>query len=67
MFCPKCDGDTRVADSRRVETLVARKRVCKSCGYSFYTEETEVESNDALRFYYSQTQAKYRKKEVSNE
>lgn len=64
MFCPECDGDTRVADSRRVETLVARHRICKSCGYSFYTEEIEVENNDALRFYYSVSKAEQRKRGI---
>lgn len=61
MLCPECDSKTRVVDSRPVETLVARKRVCKSCGYSFYTEEVEVEDNEALRFFYAEAKAKRRK------
>lgn len=62
MNCPECDGKTRVRDSRRVEMVVARKRECIECGYSFYTQEEEVDEPDALKYYWSTTKARQRAK-----
>ena len=45
MICPKCNAETNVCDSRRVEkgTIVRRRRECPNCGYRFRTYEiTEV-------------------------
>ena len=53
MTCPKCESNTIVKDSRKVNNLVARRRVCKNCDYSFYTEEVEVDNNDALKYFWS--------------
>lgn len=53
MTCPNCGSNTIVKDSRKVKNLVARRRVCKKCSYSFYTEEVEVDNNDALKYFWS--------------
>ena len=44
MNCPKCDGATRVADSRDVrgERLLRRRRECLVCLHRFTTYEREV-------------------------
>lgn len=48
MECPKCGNKgSTVIDSRKVETNVFRIRVCKTCNYKFYTEETEIELEEA--------------------
>ena len=62
MNCPECDEKTRVRDSRRVEMVVVRKRECIECGYSFYTQEEEVDEPDALKYYWSTTKARQRAK-----
>lgn len=58
MYCPKCDNNTIVKDSRKVEKLVARRRECTSCGYSFYTEEVEVENGESLKYFWRFAQHK---------
>ena len=62
MNCPECDGKTRVTISKKVEMVVARKRECIERGYSFYTQEEEVEEPDALKYYWSTTKARQRGK-----
>ena len=62
MNCPECDGKTTVKISKKVEMVVARKRVCTKCGYSFYTEEVEVDDPDALRYFWSTNKARQRMK-----
>lgn len=47
MECPKCEGKSRVVDSRKVETIVFRRRICNVCGYRFYTEEIQIEKDEA--------------------
>jgi transcriptional regulator NrdR family protein len=43
MLCPKCEnGKAMVLDTRYSYDEVYRKRQCKECKYTFYTEETEV-------------------------
>lgn len=66
MFCPECGGKTTVIDSRKVELVVARLRLCKDCGYSFYTEEVEVEDHEAIKYYRKVCKAKQRIKEVKS-
>ena len=49
MLCVKCNKDTRVTDSRNMnsaqknrlgnENTVKRKRVCMTCGHQFWTRE----------------------------
>lgn len=39
MNCPKCDCDTSVINSRRVEGTIRRRRECQCCGYRFSTKE----------------------------
>lgn len=39
MNCPKCDCDTNIVDSRRVEGTIRRRRECQCCGYRFSTKE----------------------------
>lgn len=60
MYCIKCGERTKVIDSRIVEETVARQRLCPSCGYKFYTEETEVDEYEAMKFYYKLSKAKQR-------
>ena len=62
MICPKCEGKTRVVDSRGVELNTYRKRECKECGNIFITEETEIEDRTALRFFYAEAQRQHRYK-----
>lgn len=62
MNCPECNGKTTVKISKRVELVVARQRECTKCGYSFYTEEVEVEEPDALKYYWSTNKARQRMK-----
>lgn len=61
MNCPECDGKTKVTISKKVEMVVARKRECIECGYSFYTQEEEVEELDAIRYYWATNKARQRK------
>lgn len=39
MLCEKCGSDSEVTDSRPVQNLIRRRRVCKSCGFSWKTFE----------------------------
>lgn len=39
MPCPKCDGDSKVTDSRPVSANIRRRRKCISCGNRFSTVE----------------------------
>lgn len=39
MLCEKCNNDSNVIDSRPVGNLIRRRRVCKSCGFSWKTFE----------------------------
>lgn len=46
MTCPKCDSPTEVINSRKkrgiglkVNSTVARRRLCSSCGFRFSTKE----------------------------
>lgn len=67
MICPECEGKTKVVVSKSVELNVYRKRECKECGYTFYTEETEIDDNEALRFYYAEAQNRFRQKKAGEE
>ena len=60
MNCPKCNCKTSVQDSRKVEMNVYRRRICMECGYKFFTEETEIEDNSALRYYWAESIRKRR-------
>ena len=62
MNCPECDGKTTVKISKKVEMVVARKRECTKCGYTFCTEETEVDDPAALRYFWSTNKARQRMK-----
>ncbi|MCP1557831.1 UNVERIFIED_ORG: transcriptional repressor NrdR [Methylobacterium sp. SuP10 SLI 274] len=45
MICARCDGDTRVFDSRPVESdpgVIRRRRQCEGCGRRFYTWESTM-------------------------
>lgn len=45
MICARCDGDTRVIDSRPHEDdpgVVRRRRECVSCGHRFFTQEGTI-------------------------
>ena len=47
MECPNCGEKSKVVDSRKVELNVFRVRECKTCGLRFYTEETEIDTDEA--------------------
>ena len=49
MECPECEGKTKVRDTRSFAGAVYRKRVCKECGFSFYTEELETTDTRLLK------------------
>jgi transcriptional regulator NrdR family protein len=42
MNCPKCGGAAGVRGSYADCESIHRRRVCKECGYVFYTAEYEV-------------------------
>ena len=44
MQCPKCEKETDVLDSRRMDGTVRRRRKCKSCQHRFSTEERLFEA-----------------------
>lgn len=50
MECPKCSGKSNVVNSRKVEMNVFRVRVCKDCGFRFYTEEVEIDNEEARAY-----------------
>lgn len=39
MICPKCNGETKVCDSRKIQGNSIRRRVCLVCKYRFSTKE----------------------------
>lgn len=47
MECPECGGKTSVINSREVEANVFRARECKKCKHRFYTEEVEIDKEEA--------------------
>ena len=49
MNCPKCEGKTKVLESRLNPTKrigVRRRRGCQSCGYRFTTVEILMEKDE---------------------
>ena len=49
-YCPKCEGDSVVRDSRVVMTGdVKRSRVCETCGNKWFTVEVEEQELARLR------------------
>lgn len=50
MECHNCGGKSNVINSREVEMNVFRVRVCKNCGSRFYTEEVEIEQDEARAY-----------------
>ena len=64
MICPRCEKETYVVDSCAVELNVFRTRKCKYCGYKFYTEEIELEPEDA-RAYMAAVKRAYRKRKAN--
>lgn len=61
MYCPKCDGQTKVINSREAEheNAVKRRHECLSCGYRYNTIERIVE-NDNRRVSKAGTEDKQR-------
>lgn len=49
MICPTCRTDTRVLESRKVETRQYRHRLCNN-GHSFVTMESVAPSFDVEGF-----------------
>ena len=43
MTCPYCGGPTSIADSRKNEDSVIRRRECKKCGKRFKTIEIDYD------------------------
>lgn len=46
MDCTRCDGDTRVIDTRPSMGTERRRRECKVCGHRFTTMEVVVSEPD---------------------
>lgn len=51
MDCLKCNGATKVTDSRRVDHMVYRTRKCLACGYVFHTKEIQTNKDGINKFY----------------
>lgn len=49
MICPVCSGDTTVFDTFTEVDVVYRKRRCKECGNTFFTEEVDSRNQDEVR------------------
>ena len=64
MECPKCGSSkSSVNNSRKIELAVFRTRVCKDCGYKFYTEEMVLDPEteiDSIRSYIKEQKRIYR-------
>lgn len=58
MNCPLCRARTRVKNSVKSQTGVIRKRICKACGFQFYTEERE---NHAAKYLLAPLRAEQKK------
>ena len=64
MECPKCGCcKSSVINSRNIELAVFRTRICKDCGYKFYTEEMVLDPEtemDSIRSYIKEQKRIYR-------
>lgn len=49
MYCPFCQAETGVINSRPNSTGIRRRRKCPECGYRFSTQETIVPDPDQAR------------------
>jgi transcriptional regulator NrdR family protein len=56
MLCPKCKIKTTVIDSRSDGEIVARRRVCKKCGYKVHTLESTKFGDEAWYEVYKKLQ-----------
>lgn len=70
MECPECGGNTKILDSRKYAGAVYRKRECKLCNFTFWTEEIEIDSNskvikDMYACYKMQTRDKKLKRDMT--
>ena len=61
MNCPNCDGKTFVKDCVKSKSEDYRKRVCESCGYSFFTVEFETENNESFERKWRKNHRRYKK------
>ena len=43
MRCVKCNGETKVKDSRSHKNTIRRRRICKKCKHRFFTFEVAEE------------------------
>lgn len=48
MECPKCADDSVVLTCVKANGKVYRKRRCKVCSYTFFSEETESKDYEAI-------------------
>ena len=69
MECLNCDdGIMRVTDTRAFAGTVYRKRRCKACGYTVWTEEVEADKRGLnAMFAYERRKERERKKVRKNE
>lgn len=56
MNCPKCNGETKVINSRAAGNMIRRRRECE-CGFRFttyetYVKEPEKKKNNMLGYIY---------------
>lgn len=54
MDCLKCNGATKVTDSRRADHVTYRIRKCLECGHKFYTKEVETDRAGIDKYYADQ-------------
>ena len=47
MNCPVCGKETGVVNVAKEKDATYRKRMCKGCGYAFYTTESEQDHSKA--------------------
>jgi transcriptional regulator NrdR family protein len=49
MNCLKCKGNAGVIDTLHYKGIIYRRRKCKECGHTFYTEERVSEDKTNIR------------------
>nr|DAE50734.1 MAG TPA: Transcription factor S-II (TFIIS) [Bacteriophage sp.] len=67
MDCVKCGGDTKVADTRRVDHVTYRIRKCLECGHKFYTKEVETDRAGIDEYYAAHRQELRERRRKSDE
>lgn len=68
MKCPVCESSTRILESRLIIDHKVRRRECKSCGFTWCTEEVDSVRGDAeLKAWHSDKNKQLYRKRKSKE